>query len=78
MGISLQALYARLGVDNVSTDTLERVAKAINEPVSYFYNEYPILGVEEYARIAQLRAENEYLKLLLDEKERMIDLLQSR
>lgn len=78
MGLSLQALYARLGVDNVSSDTLERVAEAIDEPVSYFYNEYPILSVEEYARIAQLRTENEYLKLLLNEKERMIDLLQQR
>uniref|UniRef100_UPI004056888C helix-turn-helix domain-containing protein n=1 Tax=Alistipes sp. TaxID=1872444 RepID=UPI004056888C len=73
MGMSLQALYARLGVDNISTDTLERVAEAIDEPVSYFYNEFPILSLEEYTKIAQLRAENEYLKLLLNEKERMID-----
>ena len=78
MGISLQALYARLGVENISTDTLERVADAIDEPVSYFYNEYPILSVEEYVRIAQLRTENEHLKLLLNEKERIIDLLQSK
>lgn len=40
MGTSSQNLQQLLRADaHVNTDTLERVAKAIEEPISYFYEE---------------------------------------
>lgn len=63
--------------DNVKTETLERIATAIGESVSYFYNEVPILSLDDYARIHSLETENKYLRALLEEKERTIQVLLS-
>ena len=63
---------------NVSTDVLERISEAMGESVSYFYNEYPILSMEEYAHIAKLEQENTYLRQLLNEKERTIQILMTK
>lgn len=61
--------------NNVSTDVVERIAEVIGESVSYFYNEYPILTIEDYNRIITMEKEIAYLRQLLDEKERLIEVL---
>lgn len=47
LGITEQALNGRLTAKSISCETLEMVAKAIGESVSYFYNEKPIFSIED-------------------------------
>ncbi len=68
-----QVLEERLQVKVVSTSTLELLAEAIGESVSYFYNEYPIFSVEDYVEIKSLQKEIAYLRLLLNEKDARIN-----
>ncbi|MDR0509540.1 MAG: hypothetical protein LBH06_00420 [Rikenellaceae bacterium] len=46
----------------MTTGTLERIAEAIGEPASYFYNELPILSLEDYAAVRQTEKEVEMLR----------------
>ena len=76
LGMARQVLEERLRVKVVSTSTLELLAEAIGESVSYFYNELPIFSIEDYVEVKNLRKEICYLHLLLTEKEaRINDLL---
>lgn len=75
LGVVPQQVQQYFSANNVSTDVLERIAEVIGESVSYFYNEYPILSMEEYARIAKMEQEIAYLRQLLNEKERTIEIL---
>lgn len=75
LGVAPQQVQQYFSANNVSTDVLERIAEVIGESVSYFYNEYPILSMEEYARIAKMEQEIAYLRQLLNEKERTIEIL---
>ena len=69
LGMSRQVLEERLQVKVVSTSTLELLAEAIGESVSYFYNELPIFSIEDYVEVKSLQKEITYLRLLLNEKE---------
>lgn len=70
-----QQVQQYFNANNVSTDVVERIAEVIGESVSYFYNEYPILTIEDYNRIITMEKEIAYLRQLLDEKERLIEVL---
>ena len=69
LGMSRQTLEERMRVNVVSTTTLELLAQAIGESVSYFYNELPIFSIEDYVEIKSQQKEITYLRLLLAEKE---------
>ena len=73
LGMHRQVLEERLRVKVVSTSTLELLAQAIGESVSYFYNELPIFSIEDYAEVKNLQKEIGYLRLLLNEKDARID-----
>ena len=70
-----QQVQQYFNANNVSTDVVERIAEVIGESVSYFYNEYPILTIEDYNRVITMEKEIVYLRQLLDEKERLIEVL---
>lgn len=86
-GYTLQSVAEKIGmskqnfrqtaliVENIRTDLLEQIAQAIGEPVCYFYNEYPILSLDEYARVKEMESRIAYLEGLLAEKERTIQIL---
>ena len=76
MGESDQNLRRLLLSDNIKTETLERVAAAMQVPVAYFYEQQPILTMVEYGEYMATRRENEMLKQLLNEKDQRIELLQ--
>lgn len=78
LGILPQTLYMRLSAESISTDTLERIAAAIGESVSYFYNELPIIRIEDYAEVYNLRHEIDNLNRLLSERERYIASLEQQ
>lgn len=65
LGISLQTLHGRLSSDNVSTKVLEDIAQALGKPVCYFYNEYPILSVEDAKKVAQMEARLKFYEDIL-------------
>ena len=65
-------------VQDVKSGTLERIAKAMGENVSFFYEEQPIFSLEDYTTYHNLKRENELLKQLLQEKERTIELLMKK
>lgn len=78
IGESDANLRCMLLVKDVKSGTIERIAKAMGENVSYFYEEHPVFSVEEYAAIHSLKQENTLLRQLLNEKERIIELLMSK
>lgn len=78
IGESDANLRCMLIVKDVKSGTLERIAQAMGENVSYFYEEHPVFSIEEYAAIYSLKKENALLKQLLNEKERTIELLLSQ
>ena len=73
LGMHRQVLEERLQVKVVSTSTLELLAEAIGESVSYFYNELPIFSVEDYVEVKSQQKEITYLRLLLAEKDARIN-----
>lgn len=78
LGVAPQQIQQYFNTPNISTDVLERIADAIGESVSYFYNEQPIVTIEDYAKISKMEQEIMYLRLLLREKERIIELLTNK
>lgn len=75
IGESDANLRCMLIVKDVKSGTLERIARAMGENVSYFYEEHPVFSIEEYAEVHSLKKENAMLRQLLNEKERIIELL---
>lgn len=73
MGIKPQTLYERLKANNITTGTLESVAKVIGVSPALFYLDNADLPERD-----TLLTENNYLKELLKEKERTIQLLMER
>ena len=73
LGMHRQVLEERLQVKVVSTSTLELLAEAIGESVSYFYNELPIFSIEDYVEVKSQQKEITYLRLLLAEKDARIN-----
>ncbi len=54
MGESPQNLQQLLRSNmHVNTETLERVAKAINEPISYFYDEYEVRLLRQLVKLIE-------------------------
>lgn len=78
LGVVPQQVQQYFNTQNVSTEVLERIADVIGESVSFFYNEYPILSMEDCARVAKLEQEIVYLRQLLNEKERTIQILMTK
>ena len=71
IGESKQNFSRILSTDNIKTETLERIAAAMGESVSYFYNERPIFALAEYT-------ENELLRQIIRDKEALISELTSK
>lgn len=78
LDLAPQQVQQYFNTQNISTDVLERIADVIGESVSFFYNEYPILSMEDCARVAKLEQEIVYLRQLLNEKERTIQILMTK
>ena len=79
LGVTKQNFYTiAVNNDNVKTETLERIAAAIGEPVSYFYNEYPIISMEDYSRIRQMEKEVQMLKERVQNQDQIINKLLSK
>ena len=79
MGISRQSFTLSLRAKNsVTTAFLERVAEAIEEPVSYFYNELPIYTVEDYAKIQALRDKVAYQEGVISGQQQTLAMLMEK
>ena len=68
LGESPQNLQGWLKSHDVKSGQIERIAKAMGESVSYFYNELPLYSVEDYVRVKILESENALMRQLLGEK----------
>lgn len=68
IGESPQNLNGYLNSADVRSSTIERIAEAMGESVMYFYNEWPVLTVDEYDRIKKLEAENALLRELMADR----------
>ncbi len=51
---------------------MERIAAAMGESVSYFYNEQPIFTLAEYTEYEFRKRENELLRRIIRDKEALI------
>lgn len=69
IGETPQNFQNMLNASDVKSGTLERIAKALGEPVSFFFEELPIVSLEDYADYIALKKENEMLQHLVREKE---------
>jgi transcriptional regulator with XRE-family HTH domain len=69
IGETPQNFQNMLNASDVKSGTLERIAKALGEPVSFFFEELPIVSLEDYADYIALKKENEMLQSLVREKE---------
>lgn len=69
IGETPQNFQNMLNAADVKSGTLERVAEALGEPVAYFYEELPIVTMEDYAEYIALKKENEMLQKMVAEKE---------
>ena len=65
IGESPQNLNGYLNSADVRSSTIERIAAAIGESVSYFYNELPLYSIEDYDRIKRLEGENAVMREIL-------------
>lgn len=66
IGESPQNLHGYLNSNDVRSSIIERIAGAIGESVSYFYNEFPVISMEDYDRVKKLEYENRLMRELLD------------
>lgn len=73
IGESKQNFSRILSTDNIKTETLERIAAAMGESVSYFYNEQPIFTLVEYTEYESRKQENELLRQIIRDKEALIE-----
>ena len=77
IGESPQNFQNMLNAGDVKSGTLEKIAEALGEPISYFFDEKPNLSLEDYAEFVALKRENEILNQMLKEKEERLDKLLS-
>lgn len=76
--ISDQALHMWFRAKVVSTATVESIAKAMGVSVSYFYNEYPILSIEDYAEIQRDKERMRNLSELVATQRDLIETLKEQ
>lgn len=69
IGETPQNFQNMLNAADVKSGTLERIAEALGEPVSYFYEELPIVSMEDYAEFVALKKENEMLRMIVQERQ---------
>ena len=72
IGESEMNLHHMLSAKDVKSGTLERVAKAMGEDVSYFYGKQPIYSLEDYAKVVSQQQEIAYLRALIATKDELI------
>ena len=75
MGITYQALYDRLARKEITTSTLQGVAETIGIPLSKLFAHLEDMANTPVDEVAMLRRENELLQQVIEEKERLIELL---
>lgn len=75
MGITYQALYDRLARKEITTSTLQGVAETIGIPLSKLFAHLEDMNNTPVDEVAMLRRENELLRQVIEEKERLIELL---
>ena len=73
IGESKQNFSRILSTDNIKSETLERIAAAMGESVSYFYNEQPIFTTVEYVEYEAAKREIALLRQIIRDKEAMIE-----
>lgn len=78
IGESKQNFNRILSTDNIKSETLERIADAMNESVSYFYNEQPIYTTVEYVEYEVAKREIKLLRQIIRDKEALIQELQKK
>lgn len=78
IGETPQNFQNMLNAADVKSGTLERVAQALGEPVSYFYEELPIVSMEDYAEYISLKKENEMLHRMVVDKTNQVQELLAR
>lgn len=69
IGETPQNFQNMLNAADVKSSTLERIAEALGESISFFYEELPIISLQDYAEFISLKKENEMLRLMLDQKQ---------
>lgn len=72
IGESQMNLHHMLSAKDVKSGTLERVAEAMGEDVSYFYGKRPTYSLEDYAKVASQQQEIGYLRALVATKDELI------
>ncbi len=72
MGVTSQNVQSLLRSNDVKTGTVEAIARIMGVSVSALYNEYPILSVDDYARIKLLEVENAHLREHVESLSRLI------
>lgn len=77
MGVSPQSFNSRLKSKEITLSTLQGVADAVNIELAELCAQLSERSVEDMELI-RLRRENEYLKQLLEEKERTIRILMKK
>lgn len=78
IGESEMNLHYMLSAADVKSGTLERIASAMGEDVSYFYGKQPIYSLEDYAALAEQRREIACLHDLLNTKDSLIESLRNQ
>lgn len=77
MGVSPQSFNSRLNSKEITLSTLQGVADAVNIELAELCAQLSERSVEDMELI-RLRRENEYLRQLLEEKERTIRILMKK
>lgn len=82
VGITSQSIIDMINRNSTKTEILEKIAKELNVPVGYFFDEAPYSvfgnqnqinnGIGQQVIMTNEQKEIEYLKQLLEEKERLI------
>lgn len=78
IGVSDQNLRAMLASENVKSETLERIAAAMSVHVAYFYDMQPIFTLVDYGEFAAQKRENELLREIIRDKDRLIEELKAK
>jgi transcriptional regulator with XRE-family HTH domain len=88
IGVTESALHLLIKNGSTKTSTLEKIAKVLDVPVGYFFDEVPsngnmtntgsgnqVFNQSGTVTISECEKENAHLRQLLEEKEKQIELL---
>ena len=87
--ITMRELARRIGRDEstiqsairrgtTNTKTIEKIAEVLEVPVGYFFDTDPVVGARTVAALPENEETINYLKQILEEKERTIRILMAK